>query len=123
MLFKGGTQMVKLCVYKKDTVSFKDLDLGSEMIIYESILTTFEVSFIFLRQVEWNEKLAQASNQTTIDRFSLPKLVKHTVSFALKTLYYLFRYWVAFEFVFQIKNRSLKYVLKNEFVAIKWDFN
>jgi hypothetical protein len=38
---------VKLCVYKKDTISFTDLDLGSEMNIYESILTTFEVSFIF----------------------------------------------------------------------------
>jgi hypothetical protein len=31
----------------KSTVSFTDLDQGSEMIIFESLLTTFTVSFIF----------------------------------------------------------------------------
>jgi hypothetical protein len=32
---------------KEDTVSFMELDEECEMIIFESILTSFEVSFIF----------------------------------------------------------------------------
>jgi hypothetical protein len=32
---------------KSATVSFTDLDQGCEMIIFESILNTFEASFIF----------------------------------------------------------------------------
>jgi hypothetical protein len=51
---------------------------GSETIIFESTLTTFEASSIF-EAAEAVAKLASAYNQTTINKFSLPKSVKHTV--------------------------------------------
>jgi hypothetical protein len=59
------------------TVCFADLDQGSGMIIFESILTTFEASFL-LGQLQ---KMVRALKQTTISKFSLSKLVKHAVSF------------------------------------------
>jgi hypothetical protein len=50
------------------------------MIIFESTLTTFEASFIFLRLLGQYQKLARSKNWTTIDRFSFAKSLKHTVS-------------------------------------------
>jgi hypothetical protein len=44
---EGGRKRKKENESKEATVSFMELDEGCEMIIFESILTTFEVSFIF----------------------------------------------------------------------------
>ncbi len=48
--------MLGLCAmclrdFGKPTVSFTDFDLCNEMIIFESILATFEASFNFLLQL------------------------------------------------------------------------
>jgi len=48
---------------------FKDLDQGCKVIIFVSILTTFEASIIFLGSVK---------NQNTISKFSLPLSMNHT---------------------------------------------
>jgi hypothetical protein len=48
------------------------------MIIFESTLTTFEASFIFLGS--WGS----IKNRTTICRFSFAKSLKHTVDFFTK---------------------------------------
>jgi hypothetical protein len=53
MILGGGFET--LCE-KRATASFTDLDQGCEIVIFRSILTTFEASFIF---------------RTTIRRFSL----------------------------------------------------
>ncbi len=52
-----------------------DLDRDIELIILQSILTTFEAMIIFW--LYW--KLIWAQNLTTNSKFSLPKMVKYTV--------------------------------------------
>ncbi len=52
------------CVFVREytcqhTVSFTDLDHCSKIIIFESILTTFEAGFIFLMQLGQKQKLAR----------------------------------------------------------------
>jgi hypothetical protein len=63
-------------------VSFKDLNQGSEMIIYEFILTTFKASTIFWvrwgSSKNWLNGLSLKSNHQQAN-FSCLKLVKHTV--------------------------------------------
>jgi hypothetical protein len=50
------------------------------MIIFESNLTTFKASSIYLSLLGLHQKLAGPLNQTTTGKFSLPKFVKHIVS-------------------------------------------
>jgi hypothetical protein len=58
------------------TVSLADLDQGSEMIIFESIWTTFEVISIF----DANEAVGKIGSSLKLNHYKqMPKLVKHTV--------------------------------------------
>jgi hypothetical protein len=59
------------------TMSLMDLDRCYRAGYFESILTTFEASFIFLRQLGSSKNWLE--NRTTIGKFSLPNLVKNTV--------------------------------------------
>ncbi len=62
-----------------DTECVKDLDKQMEMIIFESIVTTFKPSIIFSGRCGCSVNWLEAKNQTTISKFSLPKSVKHSV--------------------------------------------
>jgi hypothetical protein len=55
---------------------FPDLDRGSKVIIYESMLTTFEANFIFFEAVAKN---GYSLNQTSINKFILPNLEDNIV--------------------------------------------
>ncbi len=50
------------CPYVQ-SVSHEDLNYQSEMIIFESLLTTFEASLIFLRQLRQYDKLVEPKTQ------------------------------------------------------------
>ncbi len=57
---------------KGRTVNFTDFDLFcSEMIIFESILTTLITNLIFLRKLGQEQKSARPYNRTTQGKFSL----------------------------------------------------
>jgi hypothetical protein len=57
-----------------------DLDYWSELIIFQLILINFKLSGVFLRQLGQYWKLARVLTQATIEKFSLPKFVKRSVS-------------------------------------------
>jgi hypothetical protein len=57
-----------------------DLDQGSNMIIFESILTTFEVSIIFFEAAGGVTKVGSSLKLNHhIGKFSLPKPLKSSV--------------------------------------------
>jgi hypothetical protein len=59
------------------TVYFTDLDQGSEMIIYKSILTTFIVSVVFRGSWGSSKNWLKLKIEPTVNKFSLLKSVKH----------------------------------------------
>ena len=61
---------------KTDTECVMDLDQRSEMIVFKSLLTNFEVSVIFRGSWGHQWKSAQALNQKTITNFNQFKLVQ-----------------------------------------------
>ncbi len=56
----------------EDTVCFTNVDLGSEMIIFEPILTAFEESFIFWDTLSSRKNWFELKNEPSIFKFSLP---------------------------------------------------
>jgi hypothetical protein len=66
----------------RTTECVTDLDQRSKMIIFGSILTTFESSSIFGGSWGSIENWFEPKIQTTIGIFSLPKSVKRSVSYS-----------------------------------------
>ncbi len=68
-------------IYTFHTVCFTTLDYMSEMIIYESISTTFEESFNFQDSCGSSKNWLELKIKEPLSKFSMQKSLKHTVSF------------------------------------------
>jgi hypothetical protein len=82
------------------TVSFKDLDWGRKIMIFESILTTYETSLIFFwGSLGSSKNWLELKNWTTKSKFRMSESVEHAVGL-LKT-------WKSIFVVFRIQRPPL----------------
>ncbi len=86
---------LNLLIEIRDTLCTKcvtDLDKKSKMILFQSILTTFEASVLFLRHLGSGKNWLKPKNQTTNTKFNLSKSLKRSLPHILRWTFDL-KFW------------------------------